>query len=677
MRGLAQGILGALALFQVTSFAQYRALPVPPGVRVISSAPRQIVWENLTPKQQALAKHLLRAAKNGQPIVFYQNHRHALVLKSFLEKSLSSRNMAATRTALGAGFTEYLNYAAKFEEQSGPYASSNRKYVLSRVSPEQVAGLFHRLLPRTSPTVIQECIQLMTDPTYEVIAHPEDASGADLILSGGNLYQKGLTGQEVAAAMANGFNSNLNCRIIRDRAGNVACDVQALNNPDLDPVIRKALSGVVAELELAIPYASSQHQSDQIKHLVKYLKFGDVQDFRRMNISWVRDGTSSTVDFMMGYVEVYDDYHNQIGSWESYVQIVDPQTTQTSVNLARHAQAFEDQMPYGEFRKTFPADYSPPAMMVYYFQELSSFRSGGYNLPNFDDIRRDVGAKNIIRLDLPGQDRDPGTLRMRREMYQEFALPEKVEGIVNDWGKQRRVLVLLHEIIGHGSGTYDTNRYAAEEDPVGALGSLGSALEEQRADQAALVFAGSDILVEVGFYANAEEALRVRNVMYDAYLANFLQSLSKQRSLSEAHQRGHWLLIKQLMDRGVVEKVSRDGSPLTNENLVLRINDYEAFHRVSTELLAELQRIKAVRDEAALAALFANDAPLNEIETPWMQALIERGTRLEVYSGSTEQPWSLTNNRVRALGTPTLEGIAPFWGRDKIEAPVPLRLESL
>ncbi len=673
----AAGLLSfALAIFTQKSFAQslYKPLPLPPTVRVSSSAPRQLVWENLTPKQQALARHLLAAAKAGKPLVYYQNHRHALLIKSLLEKSLSTAHYANTQSFLGNAFTEYLNYAAKFTDQSGPYASSNRKYILTLARPEQIAGLFHRLLPRAPAQAVQESIQLLTDPNYEVIAHPEDAAGLDLIISGGNLYERGITGEEVSAAFANGFNSDLNCRIIKDASGAIACDIQALNNPTLAPVIRKALSKIVVELDRALPYASSEHQSNQIKYLIKYLKYGDVQDFRKMNIEWVKDGTSSTVDFMMGYVEVYDDYHNQIGSWESYVQVVDPTTTKLSVNLAKNAQAFENSMPYGIYKKVFPADYSPPAMMVYYFQEISAFRSGGYNLPNFDDIRRDVGAKNIIRLDLPGQDRDPNALRIRKEMVQEFALPEKVEGIVRDWALARKALVLLHEIIGHGSGTYDTTLYGPEEDPIGALGALGSALEEQRADLAALVFAGDPLLVNhegrpdatginVGLYADEAEALRVRNSMYDIYLTNFMQSLSKQRSLSEAHQRGHWMLIKQLLDKGAVAKVARNGTELTNQNLVLAVVDYEKFYEVSRDLLAELQRIKAKRDTEALTTLFATDAPLNEIESPWMQAAIERGTKLEIYSGSIEQPWTFRDNRVLPLGEPTLEGIAPYLGR--------------
>ena len=72
----------------------------------------------------------------------------------------------------------------------------------------------------------------------------------------------------------------------------------------------------------------------------------------------------------------------------------------------------------------------------------------------------------------------------------------------------------MHEIIGHGSGTYDTNKYGKAEDPVSALGALGSALEEQRADLTALLFAGDSKLVAIGAIkdAGSGQALSRRDV---------------------------------------------------------------------------------------------------------------------------------------------------------------------
>ncbi|MCC7460013.1 MAG: hypothetical protein IT286_01805 [Proteobacteria bacterium] len=642
--------------------ADYKPLPVPENVVVLPSEPRKVVWSTLNSKEKKLATHLLSAASAGKTILYYSGHRHGLLVKQMIETSLSKNNIESTKKLLGEkGFKEYLNYSAKFFDQYGVYAPANRKYVLSVVTVDQVKQLFERANLKDEKNV-SEAVKLLTDPTFEVISKPESADGKDLEISGGNFYEHGLTGADVTAALGAGFKSNLNCRIIR-RDGKVVCDVQALNNPNLDPVVKSALTGVVAELKKASKYAATAHQKNQIQHLVDYFNTGDVEKFRQMNIEWVKDGTSSRVDFMMGYVEVYQDYLNQIGSWETYVQIIDPKLTEFSVTLAKNAQSFEDRMPYGIYKKKFPENYSPPALMVYYFQEHADFRSGGYNLPNFDDIRRDVGAKNIIRVDLPGMEKDPTILEMRREKYEEFLPASKVDGVVNDWTKIRRLMVTLHEIIGHGSGTYDVKKYGEKEDPIGALGSLGGSLEEQRADLTALVFGADPILVNVGFYKDEAEALRVRNSMYDGYLADLLQSISKQQTLSQAHQRGRWLLTNILMQKGIVKKVSRDGSKMTDDNFVLAVTDYEKYHKVCVDLLAELQRIKATRDEKALKTLFAKYAPLDEIKKPWLQAVIKRGKKLAINDGTIEQPWEISKGSVKVHGNVSLEGIAPYLGR--------------
>src|SRR5262249_43034536 len=158
-------------------------------------------------------------------------------------------------------------------------------------------------------------------------------------------------------------------------------------------------------------------------------------------------------------------------------------------------------------------------------QEIAALHSGGYNLPNFDDIRRDVGAKNVIKLPMPGEEKDPHLTALRREALREFLPAAKVEPVLANREAVLRNLVLMHETIGHGSGTYDTSKYGATEDPVSALGSLGSALEEQRADLTALVFAGDALLVEVGACRDQQQARHFRDLTYDSYLGDFLLRL--------------------------------------------------------------------------------------------------------------------------------------------------------
>ncbi len=659
---LKQTLCGLMALMSFSAFAGYSPITVPETIRVTSSAPRKIVWDRLSVKEKKLATHLLAAADAGKFILLHQNHRHGLLIKNMLETSLSKKNLPKTKKLLENSFNEYLNYTIKYEDQVGPYTTSNRKYVLKKVTASQVGNLFKLYAPKAPLGSVLESVKLLTDPEFEVIQKPETTTGNELENSGNNVYEHGITMAEVDEAFQKGLKSDVNCRIVRGPNG-LICEVQALNNKKLHPEVRDAMTKVVKHLKLALPYTSSEHQSKQISYLIKFFMEGNVEDFRQMNIHWVKDGTSSTVDFMMGYVEYQTDYQTLIGSWESYVQIVDPETTKMSLDLAKNAQTFENNMPYGQYKKTFPEGYSPPALMVYYFQEISSFRSGGYNLPNYDDIRRDVGAKNIIRLDLPGQDLDPNTLKDRRDMYLEYAPAKTVDDIVDYWAKGRKTKVLLHEIIGHGSGTYNTRKYGPKEDPTTVLGALGSSMEEQRADLAALVFGADPIMVKIGMFKDQAEALRSRNAMYDSYNANFLRDVSKQQSLSEAHHRGHWLMMNIFLEKGAIAKVSKDGSPLSDQNVVYSIIDYDKYHAACVELLATLQNIKAERLEDDLKALYKTYGALEAIREPWLQTVIARGKDLAINAGTFEQPWSIVNGKVEVYGTLNGEGIAPYFSK--------------
>ncbi len=639
-------------------------LPLPKKIRVESTVPRQKVWNTLTERQKLFAYHLIQAGREGKTLLAMQIHRHGLALQGILLASLSEANIKETKKLLGKeGFEEYLMYAAKFMDSSGPYASSNRKYTLLKTKNATFATLVNKHGANLPDATKKEIIALVIDPTFETRLFPEDPKGEGLEATGGNIYEKGITGKEVLTALDKGLNITLNSHIVKQDS-KLKIETATASSPG---VIGQKLTEIVKHLEAAKTYSDSKEQKAQIDASIRYFKTGEIEDFRQANIHWVKDRSNSIVDFMIGWTEVYEDWLARVGSWASNVQIVDPEVSKIAQKLAGFAQHFEDNMPYGKFKKKFAPDYSPPAMMVYYFQERSIYRSGGYNLPNFDDIRRDVGAKNVIRLPLPGETEDPQFKKMWTDMLTEFMPKAKVTPSLEKREKAWRVLVLLHEIIGHGSGTYDESKFAKGQDPISALGSLGSALEEQRADLTALVFGGDEKVVETGIYKDKNEAKETLHAMYDLYLADFMRRTSGQRTFTEAHQRGHWLYINKLLESGAIEWAAKvPGKKLTPETQVLAVKDYDLFHKTSVDLLSELQRIKANRDDAALKTLFEKYAPLDDIHKPWAQAIIKRGANLLINAGYVEQPWKVTSSGTLETfgGTSlTLESIAPFWSQ--------------
>src|SRR4051794_13235765 len=136
-----QNVFLGVLLYQFTSTIPIvSANPVPLPVKkmftITSAAPLRKLWEGLSEKEKNLAFHLQNASRAGRDLLFYQSHRHALLIKDTLEAALSSENFEKTRSIFRdsdrgtEAFNELLVYLAQFEDQGGPYGTSNRKYFL-------------------------------------------------------------------------------------------------------------------------------------------------------------------------------------------------------------------------------------------------------------------------------------------------------------------------------------------------------------------------------------------------------------------------------------------------------------------------------------------------------------------------------------------------------------------
>jgi dipeptidyl-peptidase-3 len=514
---------------------------------------------------------------------------------------------------------------------------------------------------------LENSIKLLIDPTYEVRQRPQE--GERLEETGGNIYEKGITHEELNEARQDPeFKLDLNTRVIRGEDGKLKIEKQTVKTLG---IVGWVLRRVVKELKNAMRFSSTLEQKVQLQQLIWYYTTGDVERFRKSSIAWVKDRDQSIFDFTTSFQEVYEDHLGLTGSMENVIVFSDPVANQLAKNIASNAQYFENLMPYGPFKKIFSQGYAPPAIIAPYFLELSSMKTGGFNLPNFDDIRMSVGFKNIIRVPLDSTSKVAQEVAL--EAFSEFLLPEKAIEVVANLEKIWLAHVLLHEIIGHGSGTYDESKYVKGEDPISAIAqeigsSIASALEEERADLTGLVFVNDPQLVAAGLYKDQAEADKIRDLSYDWYFADFLKRFARGRSWAGAHARGHLLFAMFQLAHGGVEWISKNPSEaLSDDNRVLKVVDYHRVQQLSCELLEKLQLYKATKNLNGIKSLFETYAPIQLAQSLWAKALIKRSEGMKMHWASFEQGWDIQKTKntysLSLDGNETLEDLALHFAK--------------
>jgi dipeptidyl-peptidase-3 len=548
-------------------------------------------FEALSPRDRVLAYHLSQAAIAGRDIYYDQRYAHSLEMRAVLEAVVRHGDAVDADT-----LARVHHYTKLFWLNSGPHNNLTARKFVPRCEPDAfdravraAAGAGACLPLRAGETVdglLRRMRPLFFDAAIDpVVTNKTPGPGVDILEASANNLYDGVT-----LADLDGFVERypLNSRLVK-QDGRLVEEVYRVGGR-----YDARIGAIIRHLEAAMPFAPEPTQ-EALRALVRCYRTGERADREAYDIAWVRD-RGSAVDTINGFIEVYLDARGMKGAWESAVFYVNREKTDAIRTIARHAQWFEDQMPFDPaYRKPGITGVTANAIdVVVETGDSGPVTPIGINLPNDDRIRAEYGSKSVSMSNVMFAYEQA----MPQAYWAEFSWTHEEADRAVTWASLAGELTTnMHEVIGHASGRVDPR---LETSPQAALRDVYSTIEESRADLVALYFVSNPKLAELGLVPPGEQGDIVR-AAYEAFARNALVQLRRIREgtqIEEDHMRNRQLIVRWIManTRGIQERW-RDGKTF------YVVSDPHAVHDGVATLLAEVQRIKSQGDYAAARAL--------------------------------------------------------------------------
>jgi dipeptidyl-peptidase-3 len=541
-------------------------------------------WDELSLENKKLAYYLAQAGLAGRDIMYDQNYRHNLKIRRTFEE-IYKRFDGDKSAEEWKAFEVYLK---RVWFSNGIH----HHYSYDKFEPGFSKEYLSELLGATDQEISDEVMRVIFDPEVDNKKVSKEG-GVDLIAASAvNFYSPNLTQPEVEAFYAakkadqdleRPISFGLNSKLVKDDAGNISEQVYKVGG-----LYSESIEKIVYWLEKAVEVAENPQQAKALKLLIEYYQTGDLKTWDDYNVAWVQD-TTSTVDYINGFVEVYNDPLGYRGSYENIVEIRDLDASAKMKVLAENAQYFEDNSSIlDEHKKESVVGISYTFINVAAEAgDASPSTPIGVNLPNANWIRAEHGSKSVSLGNIVSAYDKAGT----SGFLEEFSHDEEEIELAKKYAKQADKLhTALHEVIGHASGKLNPGVGTPKE----TLKNYSSTLEEGRADLVALYYMLDPKLIELGVMDN----LDVGKHAYDDYIKNGLmlqlRRLEPGDVIEEDHMRNRQLVAAWVFEKGanenVISKVKRDG------NTYFEINDYERLRELFGDLLREIQRIKSEGD---------------------------------------------------------------------------------
>jgi dipeptidyl-peptidase III len=552
-------------------------------------------FESLSLNQKKLIYYLSQAAIAGRDIIFDQNGKYNLAIRRTLENIVE--NYKGDRNT--DDFRKFMIYTKRVWFSNGIY----HHYASDKFKPEFTQEYFKQLIAQSDPSKLPTANGEKTDHFLSKIIPvmfysnilPKKVNkdaGKDMILNSAVNFYDGIDQKEAEAYYKNMRKPNdneplsygLNSRLIK-KNGQITEEVYKENG-----LYGPAITEIIKWLGKAEGVAETDIQKKGIATLINFYKTGNLKTWDEYNIDWVKD-VNSRVDFVNGFIEVYEDPMAMKATWESIVNFKDIAGTRRAEIISSNAQWFEDHSPVDtRFKKKEVKGVSAKVITVAQLGgDCYPATPIGINLPNAEWIRKEYGSKSVTidNITYAYEQAAKGTGFNEEFTYspEEIALINKYDYVTDNLHTD------LHECLGHASGQLLPG---VNQD---ALKNYHSALEEARADLFALYYMADPKLLELGLMPDKE----AYKASYITYIRNGIETqltrIKLGKNIEEDHMRNRQLIAKWCYEKGktdnVIEKKVKDGKTF------FTINDFAKLRNLFGDLLKEVQRIKSEGDYEA------------------------------------------------------------------------------
>ena len=619
-----------------------------------------------------------------------------------------------------AALKKFLNYATQFLGNAGNYKGFGDSKFVPRCSPETIEALA-TAVPKAKEVLEAAKIPVAAffattdNPAKMHLGFPDKGHLSTYYPDSPDITQDEI--EQISSLMAEKKLLPENTRLKKTKDGNFQLLIASgLAKPppeggDAGPDDVFDLGGKLSGKKLELVYgdhieemakialhikkaglnAANDRQKQMMDEYAKSFGNGSLNAFKESQKLWVKD-IGPMVETNIGFIETYRDPANVRAEWEGLVAMVNKERTQAFQKLVDAAPDMIPKLPWSQdFEKDkFQApDFTSLEVLTFNGSGIPA----GINIPNYDDIRQEIGFKNVslgnvLSAKAPNEP-IPFIHSRDLEIYQA------------NRDQAFEVQVGIHELLGHGSGkllqetepgkfNFDQSRppinpvtnkpittyYKPGQTWSSVFGGFSASYEECRAECVAMALSCDfDILKIFGFGDGSVDMTgKAGDVLYTSYLSMARAGVAsvefwdpKSRKWGQAHMQARFSILKTFLDAGEdFTKLDYTKDDLTDLTIKLdREKILTVGRKAVEEYLQKLHVYKCTADYDEGKRLYDE---MTHVDEWWATKL-----RPEVIRRKTPRKVFVQANTVERDGMvelkeyePTCEGMIQSWAEREV-----------